>query len=77
MGDSFSNKNVSEIINDEYYKKIFNKENIVISKIGDEKLKLEDDLLEKVCKSIGDGKVIGWFYGAMEWGPELLDIDLF
>ena len=52
MGDSFSNKNVSEIINDEYYKKIFNKENIVISKIGDEKLKLEDDLLEKFVNQL-------------------------
>ena len=34
--------------------------------------KKEDDLLEIVCKQIGDGKIIGWFQGRMEFGPRAL-----
>jgi len=32
----------------------------------------EDQLLEKVAELIGDGKVIGWFQGRMEFGPRAL-----
>ncbi len=31
-----------------------------------------DTLCEDVAKLIGDGKVIGWFQGRMEWGPRAL-----
>jgi len=36
-----------------------------------EKLSLEN-LVDKVSDEIIDGKVIGWFQGAMEWGPRAL-----
>jgi len=31
-----------------------------------------DELVEQVSDAIIDGKVIGWFQGAMEWGPRAL-----
>jgi len=31
-----------------------------------------DDLVDRVSNSITEGKVIGWFQGAMEWGPRAL-----
>ena len=31
-----------------------------------------DDLTSLVSESIADGKVVGWFQGAMEWGPRAL-----
>ncbi len=31
-----------------------------------------DSLVDKVSALIADGKVIGWFQGAMEWGPRAL-----
>ncbi len=31
-----------------------------------------DDLVDRVSNSIIEGKVIGWFQGAMEWGPRAL-----
>ena len=32
----------------------------------------ENELLEKVCQYIGEGKIIGWFQGRMEFGPRAL-----
>jgi carbamoyltransferase len=32
----------------------------------------EPDLLERVARSLADGKVIGWFQGRMEFGPRAL-----
>ncbi len=32
----------------------------------------EDDLLDKVCDEIEEGKIIGWFQGRMEFGPRAL-----
>ena len=32
----------------------------------------EDELLDKVCDSIEDEKIVGWFQGRMEFGPRAL-----
>jgi carbamoyltransferase len=32
----------------------------------------EPELLERTARAIADGKVVGWFQGAMEWGPRAL-----
>ena len=32
----------------------------------------ESDLLQKIAQNLADGKVIGWFSGAMEFGPRSL-----
>jgi carbamoyltransferase len=32
----------------------------------------EPALLERTAQAIADGKVVGWFQGAMEWGPRAL-----
>ena len=32
----------------------------------------EDDLLEEVSRAMAEGKIIGWFYGRMEFGPRAL-----
>ena len=32
----------------------------------------EDLLLQETARAIADGKVVGWFQGAMEWGPRAL-----
>ena len=72
LGDKFSNSQINKIINKEYFKNLLKKENISILRIGDQGLHSESDLLEKVCKAIIKGKVIGWFYGRMEWGPRAL-----
>ncbi len=33
---------------------------------------IEDELIDRTAKAIGDGKVVGWFQGRMEWGPRAL-----
>ena len=72
LGDKFTNNDVFKIINNKKFKNKFIKENFIVSKIGDQNINNENDLLEKVCTSISQGKVIGWFYGQMEWGPRAL-----
>ncbi len=32
----------------------------------------EGDLLEEVARRLAGGEIIGWFHGAMEWGPRAL-----
>jgi len=32
----------------------------------------EEELLEKTAHALAEGRVIGWFQGAMEWGPRAL-----
>ncbi|MEI6985788.1 MAG: carbamoyltransferase C-terminal domain-containing protein [Rhodospirillaceae bacterium] len=32
----------------------------------------ETELCERVAATIAEGKVVGWFYGRMEWGPRAL-----
>jgi len=32
----------------------------------------EDELLEEVARRLAAGEVVGWFHGAMEWGPRAL-----
>lgn len=32
----------------------------------------EPDLLEETASAIAEGKIVGWFQGAMEWGPRAL-----
>src|SRR4029078_826131 len=31
-----------------------------------------DELFRRTATAIGDGKVVGWFQGRMEWGPRAL-----
>ena len=40
--------------------------NCVVEKIN------EKELCEKTALAISEGKVVGWFQGAMEWGPRAL-----
>src|SRR5205085_12693743 len=32
----------------------------------------EDELIKRTAEAIADGKIVGWFYGRMEWGPRAL-----
>src|SRR5207253_9337531 len=32
----------------------------------------EDELIKRTAQAIADGKIVGWFYGRMEWGPRAL-----
>jgi len=32
----------------------------------------EDELLEEVARRLAEGEIVGWFHGAMEWGPRAL-----
>jgi len=32
----------------------------------------ENELLQKICEYVGEGKIIGWFQGRMEFGPRAL-----
>lgn len=41
-------------------------EGVEISELG------EDELLQTTARHIADGKIIGWFQGAAEWGPRAL-----
>lgn len=43
-----------------------------IHHLGDPALPDEGALLDQVSAAIGDGLVIGWFEGRMEWGPRAL-----
>ncbi len=57
LGCSFSNKEITDYLN---------KINAPFKKFNDEKL------FGEVSKFINEGKVIGWFNGAMEFGPRAL-----
>jgi carbamoyltransferase len=56
-GPSYSQATIEELLR---------KENVAYETMSDE------DLLPRVAKAIGEGKVIGWFQGRMEWGPRAL-----
>ncbi len=43
-----------------------------VSRLGDADLPDEPALCARVAAAIGDGLVVGWFDGAMEWGPRAL-----
>ena len=43
------------------------KENCVVEEIAN-----AQTLCDRTAKAIGEGKVIGWFQGRMEWGPRAL-----
>ncbi|AUX21637.1 carbamoyltransferase [Sorangium cellulosum] len=32
----------------------------------------DEDLIARVARAIGEGKIVGWFQGRMEWGPRAL-----
>ncbi|MGK4006115.1 carbamoyltransferase C-terminal domain-containing protein [Sorangium sp. So ce1036] len=32
----------------------------------------DEDLISRVARAIGEGKIVGWFQGRMEWGPRAL-----
>ena len=72
LGDKYTNGNILNVIESKSYREKLINKNILISRIGDPNLSSESDLLEKVCYEISNGKVIGWFYGQMEWGPRAL-----
>ena len=72
LGDKYTNQNILEVIESKNYREKLINKNILISKIGDYNLGSEMKLLEKVCLAISEGKVVGWFYGQMEWGPRAL-----
>lgn len=46
--------------------KVLTAEKIEFQKLSD------DELYEKTTTALMDGKVVGWFQGAMEWGPRAL-----
>ena len=56
-GPSYSQAAIEELLR---------KENVAYETMPDE------ELLPRVAKAIGEGKVIGWFQGRMEWGPRAL-----
>ncbi len=43
-----------------------------VSRIGDDDLPAEQNLLDEVSLAISEGLVVGWFQGRMEWGPRAL-----
>jgi len=61
-GPSFGDDEIQQLLSS-------NKDGLVSCSI--EKLSLEN-LVDAVSDEIIDGKVIGWFQGAMEWGPRAL-----
>jgi len=65
LGPSFNNEFISKQL--DYYKKDFNVEKCKISKSIN-----NTDLSKIIANQIAQGKVIGWFQGAMEWGPRAL-----
>ena len=46
--------------------------NCSVYHLGSSDMLDEHSLLERVCSSIIDGHVVGWFEGRMEWGPRAL-----
>ena len=64
-GPSFSDHEYQQCINNYIYD--FEKENCSIEQIED-----ADKLCAEVAKSIEQGRVTGWFQGAVEWGPRAL-----
>ncbi|MDC1302902.1 carbamoyltransferase [Pelagibacterales bacterium] len=65
LGPSFNNEFISKQL--DYYKKDFKVEKCKISKCSN-----NTDLSKIIANQIAQGKVIGWFQGAMEWGPRAL-----
>ena len=65
LGPSFNNEFISKQL--DYYKKDFKVEKCKISKCIN-----NTDLSKIIANQIAQGKVIGWFQGAMEWGPRAL-----
>ena len=57
LGDSFSGAEISEVLSEKG--------------IGTEPLD-EAELIDKAAHAVAEGKVVGWYQGAMEWGPRAL-----
>lgn len=64
-GPSFSDEEYQHYIQD--YSSKFLQANCSIDHLDD-----PEDLCSKVAKAVTEGKVIGWFQGAAEWGPRAL-----
>ena len=58
LGPRFENEEISEFLKKEQAPSQF--------------LSDEDELLDKLCDAIEDGKIVGWFQGRMEFGPRAL-----
>ena len=64
-GPRFSNKTIGEILQNNRAELESNHCQILL-------VENETLLCEKTAKIISEGKVVGWFQGAMEWGPRAL-----
>lgn len=65
FGPSFDENSIAELLEKQQEK--LNSENCIITKSDSEEI-----LVDKVSNYLIQGKVVGWFQGAMEWGPRAL-----
>ncbi|MCA8916861.1 MAG: carbamoyltransferase [Planctomycetes bacterium] len=56
----------SSFSEDEIRRELDDTQGLQISRLDDE------DLFHETAREVADGKVVGWFQGAMEWGPRAL-----
>ena len=64
-GPSFNDQDLEKLLTS-------NEEQLLNAKCDVQKHLQLDDLVDQVSDAIANGKVIGWFQGAMEWGPRAL-----
>lgn len=64
-GPSFNDQDLEKLL-------ARNEEQLLNAKCHVQKHLQLDDLVDQVSDAIASGKVIGWFQGAMEWGPRAL-----
>lgn len=69
LGPSYTNEETSEAIEEFLRKSTLPVE---VKKIGENKLRSEEDFLHYIALSIANGGVVGWFQGRAEWGPRAL-----
>tara|TARA_Y100001968_G_scaffold333785_1_gene399463 strand:+ start:4965 stop:6752 length:1788 start_codon:yes stop_codon:yes gene_type:complete len=72
LGPSFTNKEIETLLESSDIKNKLKKIDCKINKIGDNELKDIDQYIKEIVNYIEEGKVVGWFNGAMEWGPRAL-----
>ena len=64
-GPSYSNEHISEMFSNA--ENLCSSEDIRVEYIPD-----FENIIDQTARAIGEGKVIGWFQGKMEWGPRAL-----